>query len=118
MEQSLSETKLNLINCNENSNNKEKNDNKSIKYEKKEEILNSKHNKTSNSKNKYNYQSKNDNKPKYEELQNFKERAKYINPLFVEYYKELLNLSEEDYTEFIKTLILKLPITFRITKTK
>lgn len=53
-----------------------------------------------------------------EEIEKFKEQGKIICDSFISYYKELLNLPDNEYKEFLSKSVEDLPITFRVTKTK
>lgn len=51
-----------------------------------------------------------------EEISKFRERDNTISESFISYYKPLLNFSEEEFAQFLKTSIQDLPIIFRINK--
>ena len=69
-------------------------------------------------------ETKNKKKPKQkivltqEQIEQYKQQANIINPLFIAYYKEILNLPNKEYESFLSFCTKDLPITFRISKIK
>lgn len=57
-------------------------------------------------------------KPTKDQLEQFRLQKETITPLFLEYYKDLLSLSQKDFEAFLSINIKELPITFRISKIK
>ena len=51
-----------------------------------------------------------------EDIAKFRELDNTINESFISYYKNLLNFSEEEFSEFLKISVKELPIIFRINK--
>ena len=51
-----------------------------------------------------------------EEIEKYKQQANIINPLFMNYYKENLNMPKLEFDSFISYSTKELPITFRISK--
>ena len=51
-----------------------------------------------------------------EEIEKYKLQANIINPLFMNYYKENLNMPKLEFDSFISYSTKDLPITFRISK--
>ena len=51
-----------------------------------------------------------------EDIAKFRELDSTINESFISYYKNLLNFSEEEFSEFLKISVKELPIIFRINK--
>ena len=75
--------------------------------------------KTKNIKSKKNQKSKKEikkTKLTEEEISKFREKENTINESFISYYKNLLNFSEKEFSDFLKISVQDLPIIFRINK--
>jgi len=51
-------------------------------------------------------------------LKEFKEKDVKLNQLFINFYKEALQMNTKEYENFLDISVKKMPITFRINKMK